>query len=259
VIPYLLMAKKDSEEVRLARESKKAQKQAAANALRDLRKANLDRTEVAIRRLVDELKSAKKAENRLNMLASHLEGFYEEIDKLTKGKALLPVTPLMVEQANDIVRDAKEIVSGDTHLDRIKEFVPAGDNPLYPDVLVVMRGVRDSLNRGRAQPKRHRDHVVYLLREARTMAVALQLNIESGEEPVLREQVAERLEKDEIASVWFIEDEDGSLVFDFNDLDSRDIESYLSRSPDDDDSSQDDDEDDGGDSQEEDSGQDKER
>ena len=76
-----------------------------------------------------------------------MDGFYEEIDKLTKGKALMEVTPLMLEQVNDVIRDSKAMVKGDTYLDRIKEFVSAGNNPLYPDVLVTLRALQQVLER----------------------------------------------------------------------------------------------------------------
>jgi hypothetical protein len=164
----------------------------------------------------------------------------------------------MVEQANDIIRDAKEIVNGDTYLDRIKEFVPAGDNPCYPDVLVVMRGVRDSLRRTKDQLKGHQSHLEYLLIEARTIAVALGLNVTDGEEQVLKEQVVEELGEG-TAHAWFLEDEEGAEVFDFDDLDTRDVSSYLSRLSEDDDLSEDDSHDDEDESEEENSEQDEER
>jgi len=64
-------------------------------------------------------------------------------------------------------------VTDDTCLDRIKEFVPAGDNPLYPDLLVVMRGVRDSLRRGEGTLRGRRSHFDDVLAEARTISIAL--------------------------------------------------------------------------------------
>ena len=154
VVPCFLMAQQNSEDARPVRERKKSEKQAGVDALRNQRTKKFEAANSAIARLQDELRAVNKLSNRRDALVSHLGGFYQEIDKLTKGKTLLPVTPLMVEQANDIIRDAKEIVTDDTYLDRIKEFVPAGDNPPYPDVLVVMRGVRDGLERGEGQPMR---------------------------------------------------------------------------------------------------------
>jgi hypothetical protein len=113
------MAQQNSEDARPVRESKKAEKQAAADSLRKKRVKKLEIANSAIARLQDELRAVNKLTNRRDALVSHLAGFYQEIDKLTKGKTLLPVTPLMVAQANDIIRDAKEVVAGDTYLDRI--------------------------------------------------------------------------------------------------------------------------------------------
>lgn len=230
VIPSVLMAQENSEDARSIRELKKSEKQAAAEALRNQRMKKLETANSAIAKLQDEIRSVRRLTNRRNALVSHLDGFYQEIDKLTKGRALLPVTPLMVEQANDIIRDAKEVVTDDPYLDRIKEFVPAGDNPLYPDVLVVMRGVRESLRRREGQLQGRRSHFDYVLTEARTISIALRLNAENGEEVVLKEDVEEQLGESEIANAWFLEDENGNESFDFDDLDTRDLDSYLSRS-----------------------------
>lgn len=234
VVPCFLMAQQNSEDARPARERKKSEKQAAVDGLRNQRTKKLEAANSAVARLQDELRAVKKLTNRRDALVSHLGGFYQEIDKLTKGKTLLPVTPLMVEQANDIIRDAKEVVTDDTYLDRIKEFVPAGDNPPYPDVLVVMRGVRDSLKRGEGQLQGRRSHLADLLTEARTISVALRLNVVDGEEIVLKEDVEEQLGEEGVAAAWFPADENGDEGFDFDDVDTRDIDSYLSRSSDDD-------------------------
>jgi hypothetical protein len=238
------MAQQNSEDAGSVGELKKSGKHAAAEALRNLRMKKLETANSAIAHLQAELRTVKGLTNLRNALVSHLEGFYQEIDKLTKGRTLLPVTPLMVEQANDVIRDAKEVVTDDTYLERIKEFVPAGDNPLYPDVLVVMRGVRDCLRRGEGQLRGRRSHLDGLLTEARTISVALRLNVVDGEEIVLKENVEEQLGEGNVEDAWFPEDENGDESFDFNDLDARDLDSYLSRSSDDD-RSQDNDEEDG--------------
>jgi len=210
---------------------------------RQLRLEKLESATSAIARIQGDLKTIDKLSKRRSELASHLHGFYWEIDKLAKGKAMIEVTPLMLEQANDIIRDAKEVVSDDTYLDRIKEFVPAGNNPVYPDVLVVMRGVKDCLERSKRQPDERRKHYEYLLSEATTIATALRLNIEEGNDPVLLKEVVDQIEGS-VAEAWFIEGEDGNYAFDFEDLDARDLDTYLSRSADNDTSDDDDDDDD---------------
>ena len=78
---------------------------------------------------------------------SHLEGVYSEVDKLTKGKSLVPTSDLLVEVVNSLIFDAKGLMHRDTYLDRLKTFVPAGDNPAYPDVLVALRILQQTLSR----------------------------------------------------------------------------------------------------------------
>jgi hypothetical protein len=62
----------------------------------------------------------------------------------------------------------------------------------------------------------------------------LQLNVVDGEETVLKENVEERLGEGKAAAAWFPQDENGDESFDFDDVDTRDIGSYLSRLSDDD-------------------------
>src|ERR1700740_2053224 len=100
--------------------------------------------------------------------------------------------------------------------------------------MVVMRGVRESLERTKDQLKRRQRHFEHLMTEANTISVALKLNIKDGEEPVLKEQVVEQLGRG-TAEVWFVENEEGFEIFDFDDLDTRDVSSYLSRLSEDDD------------------------
>ncbi len=71
--------------------------------------------------------------------------------KLAKGKSMLEATHLAVQEANQIIRDAKTIIAGDPYLDRVKEFVPAGENPVYPDILDSVRNVVQALERAESR------------------------------------------------------------------------------------------------------------
>lgn len=106
------------------------------------RKQLLAQAESAVAAQQEALTNARVRSRALAALVSHTEGFYDEIDKLAKGKALFAATDLAVQQVNDIIRDAKAIIEGDPHLNRVKEFVPAGDNPVYPDILLATRAVQ---------------------------------------------------------------------------------------------------------------------
>jgi len=130
-------------------EAKKEREDREKRELRERRERQLAEAEKAAETLEGRLKLALSAERRCHVLLDHSKGFYEELDKLAKGKSLLEVTPLMLEQANNIIRDTKELAGGDIYLDRIKQFVAAGNNPVYPDVLVITRMVRDGMVRFR--------------------------------------------------------------------------------------------------------------
>lgn|GEM_PF-4795010 len=79
--------------------------------------------------------------------ASQLRGLYEEVDKLTKGKSVVPPSDLLVEVVNAQIADAKALIFRDAYLDRLKSFVPAGDNPNYPDLLLSLRILQQASER----------------------------------------------------------------------------------------------------------------
>ncbi len=64
---------------------------------------------------------------------------------------MLEVTNRALEETNSIISDAKGIVGDDPYLKRTHEFVAAGNNPVYPDVLFALRSVLQSLDRFRAK------------------------------------------------------------------------------------------------------------
>src|SRR5258708_6722087 len=146
----------DAEQPKVDAKVRRAQKRAEreeserqeAATLAARRKAQLDEVRLVVGKRGGLLREVSRRQRRRDDLADHLAGFYEEIDKLAKGKALLEVTPLVLEEANQIIRDAKAIITEDTYLDRTKEFVAAGNNPVYPDVVVALRTVRQALERG---------------------------------------------------------------------------------------------------------------
>jgi hypothetical protein len=78
---------------------------------------------------------------------SQLRGLYEEVDKLTKGKSVVPPSDLLVEVVNTQIADAKALIFRDAYLDRLKSFVPAGDNPSYPDLLLSLRILQQTSER----------------------------------------------------------------------------------------------------------------
>lgn len=144
-------------------------------------------------------------------LTSHIAGFYAEIDKLSKGKALFASTDLAVQQINEIVRDAKAIIDGDAYLDRVKEFVPAGENPLYPDILLATRTVQQCLARTVKGIEERSKQASKSLRDAQTVAAGLKHQVETGRQATLGDIQAVMTKPSES---WFFEANDGKTYFD---------------------------------------------
>ena len=125
-------------------------------------------------------------------LRDHANGFYEEIDKLAKGKSMLEVTDRALEEANSIISDAKRIVGDDPYIRRTHEFVAAGNNPVYPDVVLALRAVTQSLDRYRTKKNEEAVFRAGTLHELNTILAAMQLLLES-EESLSKEVLQRRM------------------------------------------------------------------
>jgi hypothetical protein len=216
----------------------KAAKERKHKALLEIRNKQLSDYWGAIEILKSRISGSLAAINECDALSSHTNGFYDEIDKLTKGKALIGVTDMTVTLANDIIRDAKKNIKNDARLDRIKEFVPAGDNPVYPDVLIVIRAVRQSLDRHRGQLKNHVDSIKAQIQTAHTVVGALRFVLNEDDDIDFEEK--EYLSEEDIrpfvegfisASCFTKYNNSQDRYFDFDRLDEESVEKYLSMTP----------------------------
>jgi Rps23 Pro-64 3,4-dihydroxylase Tpa1-like proline 4-hydroxylase len=96
-------------------------------------------------------KKRQKSQLRLRweQISSELDGLYLELDKIYRKAPEEQISDLTLINANNLIRDTKGIVQNDLYIDRIKEFIAAGDNPEYRDVIMVLRQLREGLNRFR--------------------------------------------------------------------------------------------------------------
>jgi hypothetical protein len=139
------------------------------------RREQLDATAAALKRHADLGKLLHTAVQTYSAQSNHLEGLYNEVDKLTKGKSLVPTSDLLIDLVNSLISDAKELVCRDTYLDRLKTFVSAGDNPNYPDVLVALRILRQGLQRFNSLLETETDMHAGIGTELKTILSALQV------------------------------------------------------------------------------------
>jgi hypothetical protein len=202
------------------RDAKKLAKQAAEfeerKKLMGQRTTQLEEARIALKKIQKALKVTHETAQRRKALSSHAFGIYEEVNKLAKGKTLNEVTSLLVEQANGIIRDAKAIVKDDIYLDRIKEFIPAGTNPVYPDVLVVVRVVRGSLDRCERELDTQKTRLQETLKRARTTVGALECFMSGVEncEYALKSDVRAYVEGQIDDSCFYYDDKSQVHLFD---------------------------------------------
>lgn len=160
----------------------------------------------------------RKASQDYSVQVSQLEGLYDEVDKLTKSKSVVPTSDLLVEAVNNQIADAKGIVFRDIYLDRLKEFVPAGNNPNYPDLLLALRILRQSQKRFGPVLENEIERHARIGGELRTILTALKIarqfetglygEVELDEEPTAPEGEKGALEDEPAGTEEEQEDQD---------------------------------------------------
>lgn len=214
-------AQRDKRKAERQREERKKEQELIAR-----RKEQLGVAATAIDRLRNELREVRRRQNAREALHDHATGFYQEIDKLAKGKTLLEVTNLIVDEANDVIRDAKALIRGDQFLDRVKEFVPAGNNPVYPDVVVNLKTVLQALGRAESQFEAAEETIDELYDHALTIHGALHVFVEENTY-ASKNDVLRFMQADAVVDNWFVTTGAGTH-FDFDRLDDTDLADYLS-------------------------------
>lgn len=160
--------------------------------------------------------------NQLKLLESVSLGLYDEIDKLSKKAPAEPVTDLVLTKMNEVIRDTKELATDDPYVQRLQEFVPAGDNPQHRDAVVVMRQVRQGLDRFRQQLDPLAKQLKAHLMDAKGIEKALQLYLE-GYELISDKELKSYDAK--VSNAWLTDDYPKN--FDFSKLDNIDIAAYF--------------------------------
>jgi hypothetical protein len=95
----------------------------------------------------DRLKELEAQTPEWKLLDSVLDGLYGEVDKLAKKAPADEITELGLRRINDLITRAKELLKGDPFIDSIDTFVPAGENPEHRDVLLILREIKQGMER----------------------------------------------------------------------------------------------------------------
>jgi hypothetical protein len=191
------------------------------NSHRELRNKQLAQIEESVAVLERRLNDCRHNQrDQLTLLDSVSHGLYDEIDKLAKKAPAEPVTDLALEQINDVIRETKQLVQSDPYIRRLNEFVAAGDNPQHRDAVIVLRRIRQGLERF----GRQLDSLIGLLGtrldDAKAISVAIRLNLD-GEEVVDENELKQYGVT--VSSEWLSGDDE----FSFARLDVTDIHEYF--------------------------------
>ncbi len=128
-----------------------------------------------------------KTVKMFNILDSVSEGLYEELDKLSKKSPIEPVTNLIVEEVNEVIIGVKNIIKDDPFIDRIKQFVAAGDNPETRDVLIILKNVRQGVIRYKPNLASLKTNITEKIHEARLLWDCLSSFLQDDEELTIDE------------------------------------------------------------------------
>lgn len=191
--------------------------------VRQLRSEQLKQVREVIAASDAQLKEVyKEYSDKLSLLESVSHGLYEEVDKLSKKSPGMPITDLVLTQLNDIIKETKQLAKDDPYVKRLNEFVSAGDNPEQRDAVVMLRQVRQGLERYKQQLNPLISKLKGRLNEAKAIEIALRA--------LLEENV--HMKKDEFSkhgahldSIWF--NDEYPYYFNSRRLDAIDIPSYF--------------------------------
>lgn len=193
------------------------------------RAEQLEQMQAAIETLKARIKQYQDKLKQVAVLDSVSRGLYEEIDKLSRKAPAEALTDLALSQANDVIRETKQLLDEDPYVTRLNEFVPAGDNPEHRDAVVVLRQIRQGLERSHGYFKSVIDLLKGRLIEASAVELALELNHEDGAD-VSKDDLEENgiPVSNSALSGWLVwNGEEQADLFSFTRLDRTNLQEYF--------------------------------
>ncbi len=182
----------------------------------------LEQVTLAVPRLKAQAQLNASNSKQLGLLKSVASGLYEELDKLCKKAPAEPLTDLALVQANDLISEVKQLIAGDQFVQKLAEFIPAGDNPQHRDAVIVLRMIRQGLDRYEKQLQALSVQTSRLLNEAKAISGVLHLFSERDywlDEGELKKRGVV------VPSAW--QTDSFPHRFDFNKLDRTDLTAYF--------------------------------
>lgn len=194
-------------------------KSATATALKTRRKAQRDEVDDVLAVLNKKLQELKNTQKQCELLRSVGGALYEEMDKLSKKAPAEQVTTLVLGEVNNFLAQVKALGKGDAFIQRLKEFVAAGEPPENRDVVLVLKLALQGLKRIGDSLSSLLSSASSRVREARAVLLALDYYLQHGQVP---DRNAFQVNHLELPDAWEL-----AYKFDFARLDRTDIGSYF--------------------------------
>lgn len=87
--------------------------------------------------------------DKLLQVSSVIDALYVETSKLSIKWPTMPITTRTLERTNKVIRTTKELLRAEHNefIQDINEFIPAGDIPENRDVVIILKELKNALDR----------------------------------------------------------------------------------------------------------------
>ncbi|HEY6183028.1 MAG TPA: hypothetical protein VIW67_12330 [Terriglobales bacterium] len=191
----------------------------SAAALKTRRRVQRDEVDGAVVLVSKKLQELRNRQKQCELLRSVGGALYEEMDKLSKKSPVDPVTTLALGEVNNFLAQTKALGKDDSFIQRLNEFVPAGELPENRDVVFVLKLALEGLKRVKETLSSLIGAASARVREARTVLLALDYYLQHEHVP---DRNAFAANDSELPDEWELGNK-----FDFAHLDRIDIKSYF--------------------------------
>jgi len=172
----------------------------------DERNEQLTALATLIEQTTTRIAELRNFEGRLATAKSVADGLYDEVDKLCKKAPAESATDFLVGEVNEVIKEISPVAANDVPLQRIKPFVPAGDNPQYRDVLLTLRLLQAGIERLSGHFQEEKQALAKPIPEMRGLHLVLTWLLEGAKATDITPDVI-RDEGYPLGTRWFIDDE----------------------------------------------------
>ncbi len=175
--------------------------------------------------LEEKLEQVKQKKVKADLLISVANGLYEELDKLSKKAPVDEATDLVVDHVNSVINDVRVLSPSDPYIQRVKPFVPAGNNPEHRDVVLILKQVLQGLDRSVVNLNQIEPVLQERIALAQGLIISLDFYIEKNETQISQADL--KLNDVSLPKDWWIGQGYGDKIVNLSQIDDFDTDLLL--------------------------------